>query len=96
MPGPDLPAGLDRAIAAGRQSVAELEANPGARLLAALPAEADGNGLDDDDLAESNLLDTTAAQERLGKTHPDWDCWGDGMGEIDVLCALQCSLIDLQ
>ena len=28
-------------------------------------------------------------------TRPDWDCWGDGMGEIDVLRALQCSLIDL-
>ena len=62
---------LDRA--AGEALLAKLDefaaelARFRAELVAAMPVPVvEGNGLDVDDLADANLLDTTSAQERFG------------------------------
>src|SRR5262245_38416078 len=77
MTGPDdLLQRLDRIMAELAELRAELVA-------VSLPASAaEGNGLDVDDLADTNLLDTTSAQERFGydrHTLARW-CRMEGLG----------------
>jgi hypothetical protein len=75
MADPDFLERIDRAIAELRAIRDEL--------VASMPVPAvEGNGLDVDDLADGNLLDTTAAQERFGhprNTLAKW-CRTEGLG----------------